>query len=63
MKNLCISIAVLLFLFIVTPNLVSQGERIVEKYSKIRISIQDKSDIVDLQRLGFDLEGTKLNEN
>jgi hypothetical protein len=46
----------------VSTNPLCQTRDFAEKYSKVKITIQDKSDIKVIQRLGYDLEGTKLSE-
>jgi hypothetical protein len=35
----------------------AQGDLIVDKYSKIKISIVDKTDLIEFQKAGFSLEG------
>jgi hypothetical protein len=47
---------------LLSTNLLCQSQENAEKYSKVKITIQDKSDIKVIQSLGFDLEGAKLSE-
>ena len=42
--------------------LLAQSQEILEKYSKVKITIQDKSDLKELQQAGLSLEGMKLEE-
>ena len=56
MKNLY------LILLLTLSVLVIHAQVNVEKYSKVKIFISDKSDIIELQRAGLDLEGMKLEE-
>ena len=61
MKTLITSM--LLCVGILLPSsLFGQSHEIVEKYSKIKITIQDRSDIKKLQQAGLSLEGMKVEE-
>jgi len=58
-----ISIKTLISLFAFYSALIfAQGDLIVDKYSKVKISIVDKSDLIEFQIAGFSLEGMKLDE-
>ena len=61
-KYFSITICVTISLFFCTDLLVHAQQK-VEKYSKLKIVIQNRSDIKELQRMGISIEGMKLEEN
>jgi len=63
MKKLITTLMFSSFILLFSSVLLSQSEENVEKYSKIKITIQDKSDLKELQQAGLSLEGMRLEEN
>ncbi len=62
MKKLIANTILYSFILFFTSALLSQAQDYVEKYSKVKITIQDKSDVKELQKAGLSLEGMKLEE-
>jgi len=62
MKKL-INPKMLIALVVFTSTIVfAQGDLRVEKYSKVKISIMDKTDLIEFQKAGLSLEGIKFEE-
>ena len=62
MKTLFKLVLSVLTLLLFSSSLFSQQQEVIEKYSKLRITIQDRSDITKLQRAGISVEGMKVEE-
>jgi len=63
MRNLNTSFFLVLVLIIFCSYLYPQHQEVIEKYSKIRITIHHIDDLQQLQLAGLSLEGMKLEEN
>jgi len=63
MKSLIINIMIFALVLFFSSVLLAQSQENLEKYSKVKITIQDKSDLDELQIAGLSLEGMKLDEN
>ena len=62
MKKLITTMIPGLFILFLSSSLFGQSLVNIEKYSKVKITIQDKSDMKELQQAGVSLEGMKLEE-
>jgi len=62
MKKLLMSIILFSSIPFYSSVLFAQPQNHIEKYSKVRIAIQDKSDLKELQKAGLSLEGMKVEE-
>jgi hypothetical protein len=62
MKKIITPMMIGLFVLFLSSFLFSQSNEIVEKYSKVKITIQDRSDLKELQQAGLSLEGIRLEE-
>jgi len=58
-KTLIIRIVLALSILLFSSVISGQQEKVTEKYSKVKISILDKSDLIEFQKAGFSLEGMK----
>jgi len=63
MKKLFTSFLLVLLVLRFCSYMYAQQQEVVEKYSKVRISIHDRNDLQQLQLAGLSLEGMKLEEN
>jgi hypothetical protein len=62
MKKLFMILVFCIFIPFFSFILIAQSLDVIEKYSKVKISIQDRSDLNELQQAGLSLEGMKLEE-
>jgi len=62
MKKLITILMLCILIPFFSTDLLSQAQEHIEKYSKIKITIRDKSDLKELQKAGLSLEGMKLEE-
>ena len=62
MKKLIITMISSLLILYLSSSVLGQSLEIIEKYSKVKIIIQDKYYIKELQQAGLSLEGMKLEE-
>jgi hypothetical protein len=63
MKSLIKIILLYSFILFFVSTQLSQAQEYIEKHSKVKILIQDKSGLKELQKAGLSLEGMKLEEN
>jgi murein tripeptide amidase MpaA len=60
MKNLFTPLVICVFIPIYSLTLIAQSSEVMEKYSKVRITVQNRADLKELQQAGLSLEGMKL---
>jgi len=62
MKKLISTIVLITLVVSLSAAMFAQGDLTAEKYSKVKISILDRSDLIEFQKAGLSLEGMKLEE-
>ena len=63
MKKILTSFLLILVVFLCCSYLCAQQQEVVEKHSKVRITIHDRTDLQKLQLAGLSLEGMHVEEN
>ena len=63
MNKLFTSFFIVLVVLLYSSYLFAQQQEVVEKYSKVRITIHDRSDLQKLQFAGLSLEGMQVEEH
>ena len=62
MKKLIVPIMIAVFILFLLSDVYGQSQEVIEKHSKVRITIQSRTDLKELQQAGLPLEGMKLEE-